>query len=133
MIDPASPRVAMLRQLHLLITPVDQVPAALDASRYRLAIIDGTPANLLALQQHSKELDQFTNGGGWVMLWGVTPEGLATFDQLVGVDHIMRPFRTERVAATASPSPLSAGIVGSDLAMVAKPDTGARQRLFSLR
>jgi hypothetical protein len=103
-IDPASPRLAMLKHLQLAIAPVDDVLPALDASKYRLAIIDATPANLLALQQHQKELDQFTAAGGWVMLWGVTPDGLATFDKLVGVDHIMRPFRMEKVATAATPT-----------------------------
>jgi autotransporter-associated beta strand protein len=123
MIDPASPRMALLKQIHLLVSEVDQVSAALDPARYRVAIIDGTPANLTALQQHAKEIDRFTNAGGWVMLWGVTPEGLPTFNQLVGVDHIMRPFRMERVSASASPSVLSAGIVSSDLAMESQKRT----------
>ena len=51
------------------------------------------------------------------MLWGVTPDGLATFDKLVGVDHIMRPFGMEKVATAAILTPLSAGMVSSDFHM----------------
>ena len=48
----------------------------------------------------------FTDGGGWLMAWGLTPEGLADFNRLVGVEHVLRPFELERVTLPALRDPL---------------------------
>ena len=31
----------------------------------------------------------------YLMLWGLTPEGLADFNKVVGVNHVLRPFKME--------------------------------------
>ncbi len=60
---------------------------------------------------------RFTAAGGWLVAWGVTPESLASFDALVGVDHLIRPFRRERVSLRPVRDSLVAGLCTDDLTM----------------
>ena len=43
------------------------------------------------------------------MLWGLTPEGLANYNKLVGENHVIRPFGMERVTMPAQRDPLLPG------------------------
>jgi beta-galactosidase len=83
----------------------------------RLAIIKATPANLKRLASASANTRAFTESGGWIVLHGVTPEGLADFNRIVGQDHMMRPFRMERVVWPAGRSALTAGLTLTDIVM----------------
>jgi beta-galactosidase len=51
------------------------------------------------------------------MLWDVTEKGLQPFNEIVGVDHVMRPFRMERVSLPAKRDPLLAGLSNRDVAL----------------
>ena len=62
-------------------------------------------------------LQAFTDRGGYVMLCGLTPEGLADFDRLVGFDHAIRPFEMERVTLATPNDPLMAGLTARDVVM----------------
>ena len=82
-----------------------------------IAVVRATPAALHALTQNKAGVDAFTRGGGWLVLNGVTPEGLADYNALVGVDHLIRPFGQEKVTWPAVRSPLTAGLATSAIVM----------------
>ncbi len=50
------------------------------------------------------------------MLWGLTPDGLADYNKIVGMPHVIRPFRMERVTLPAQRDPLLAGLTNRDVA-----------------
>ncbi|MCL1887841.1 MAG: hypothetical protein FWF96_03090, partial [Kiritimatiellaeota bacterium] len=59
----------------------------------------------------------FITAGGSLILCGVTPEGLADYNKIVGVDHVMRPFVRERVTLPALRSRLTAGLTAADITL----------------
>ncbi len=90
-----------------------------------VAVIDASPANLAKLATLRATIQKFTEGGGSLLLHGLTPEGLASYNQIVGVDHQIRPFRRERVALAQPRDPLASGISLSDVVM------SSSERLFA--
>jgi len=82
-----------------------------------IAILDASPACLKALVSVPEKVKSFTDAGGWIVLNNLTPDGLADYDRLVGIHHIIRPFNPEKVTWPKVRNPLSAGISGIDLAM----------------
>ena len=89
-----------------------------------IIVMDATPQTLTALADAKAKVSQFMNLGGWVVLNNVTPDGLASFNTLVGVQHIMRPFRREKVTFAAVRNPLLAGLPAQDIVM------GSGQQIF---
>ena len=51
------------------------------------------------------------------MAWTLTPEGLADFNRLVGVEHLLRPFELERVNLPAVRDPLISGLTTRDVTL----------------
>ncbi len=96
-----DPRSGLFHHLGAEVTPIDNVPTAL-ADPTRVAVIDATPSNLTALAINLPRLRAFTAAGGNVVLWGVTPDGLADFNKIVGVEHLIRPFTMEKVTTVAA-------------------------------
>ncbi len=93
------------------ITPL----AALTAGK--IAVIAASPNHLQTLAQHLDQVNQFTQNGGWIVFNGLTPEGLADYNKLVGWDHIIRPFRRERVTFPPVKNRLTAGLTTGDVAL----------------
>src|SRR6185369_6853360 len=91
--------------------------AALAGAEKHTAIIAATPGNLKALAANLGQVQQFTKGGGWIILHGLTPGGLADYNRIVGVDHLIRPFRRERVTFAPVKNHLTAGLSSSDVAL----------------
>ena len=83
----------------------------------KIAVIAATPENLKSLASSADKVKAFTSGGGWIVLNGLTPEGLADFNKLVGVEHMIRPFRRERVAFPPVKNHLTAGLTSGDVAL----------------
>jgi beta-galactosidase len=75
-----------------------------------LAVIDANPANLATLASNLAKVNAFTQDGGWIILNRLTPDGLSDFNKLVGVNHLIRPFRAEKVTWPAQRNPLTAGL-----------------------
>ena len=67
--------------------------------------------------------------GGWLVLHGLTPDGLADFNQLVGFEHMIRPFRRERVTL----APVRASAAGRASAWATWPSTPRRQSSLASR
>jgi len=116
-IDPNSPRGLLALDCGVDVKPVKDVAEALAGKPSEGVLIDATPANLRQLVQLRKKLDAFTAAGGWVMLWGVEPKGLADFNKLVGVEHVLRPFEMEEIEPLIPCDPLAKGVKRGDLFM----------------
>jgi beta-galactosidase len=80
-------------------------------------IVGATPEALKDLADNLASVKKFTEAGGSLILCGVTPEGLADYNKIVGVDHVMRPFKRERVTLPAVRSRLTAGLSAADVAL----------------
>ncbi|MCW3052812.1 MAG: Beta-galactosidase/beta-glucuronidase, partial [Chthonomonadales bacterium] len=90
---------------------------ALSGAGGKVAVISATPGNLKTLAENQPKVNAFTRAGGWIVLNGLTPEGLADYNRLVGYDHMIRPFRRERVTFSPNRSPLTSGISTGDIVM----------------
>jgi len=97
----------------------DPLPAISDSAgeQKSVAIIAATPPHLRALAANLPAIDRFTKAGGWILLHGLTPEGLREYNKIVGVEHLIRPFRRERVTFAPVRSRLSAGLGSGDVAL----------------
>jgi len=115
-LDAATPKGALVKSLGLKYDTAADPLAALDP-RYGVAVVDATPENLKKLAGALDKVKSYTENGGWVMLWGVTPDGLADYNRIVGYEHIIRPFQMERVVFPASRDPLSSGLTLRDIVM----------------
>jgi len=96
---------------------VDTVAEALQVEMPN-AVIDASPENLKMLVQEQEKLRAFTDAGGWLMLWGLTPDGLAAFNELVGVEHVIRQFATEEVSMPIAKDTLMSGMPHNPRSMV---------------
>ena len=120
-----SLRADLLRNIQLEFKRFDDPLDALDSGR-QIVIVDATPENLGKLEAGKGKVKAFTRDGGWLMLWGVTPEGRRDYNRIVGVDHVMRRFLREKVTLAIPKDPLTAGLSLRDVAM----DTGEAPTRF---
>ena len=81
------------------------------------AVIAATPANLKTLAANLAAVQAFTAGGGAIVLCGLTPEGLADYNRIVGVDHMIRPGARERVTLPPVRDRLTAGLTAGDVVL----------------
>ncbi|MFO7958277.1 MAG: glycoside hydrolase family 2 TIM barrel-domain containing protein [Candidatus Brocadiia bacterium] len=116
----------LLDRIGLAYDLVDDPLSAVTSGWHRVVVVDATPRNLGRLASDPAAVREFTRSGGWLMLWGVTPEGLEDFNTLVGVEHIMRPFRQERVTLRLPADRLASGLSQRDVAMT----TGRKYNRF---
>ena len=70
-----------------------------------------------ARRERRPKCKAYHDAGGWLVLHGLTPDGLADFNRLVGFDHLIRPFRRERVTIAVPRSRLLAGVSLGDVAL----------------
>jgi beta-galactosidase len=82
-----------------------------------IAIVSATPENLRKLAANLPAVRAFNQAGGSLVLHGLTPEGLADYNRIVGVEHLIRPFRQERTTLVAPRDPLTIGITQGDVVM----------------
>jgi len=128
-LDGASPRGRLIEAIGLQYEAVADPVKALAGSRYRVVVADATPANLAALADAPAQVTAFCERGGWLMLWGLEPEGLPHFNKLVGVDHIIRPFRTEEVDLPGDRDRLVEGISPTDVFMESGKWSGGNEEV----
>lgn len=82
-----------------------------------IAVIEATPGSLQTLAANKSKVDTFTKGGGWIVFNNLTPEGLASYNKVVGWNHMIRPFRRERVSFPVKKNPLTAGLSTGDIVL----------------
>ena len=117
-----DPRARLLSEAGVQSTNVDNALAAMRAGSAQIVMADATPVELKSLADNLGIVQPYLQNGGWLVLWGVTPEGLAMYNKLVGVDHIIRPFTCERVMLPEDRDPLLLGLTQHDLAMTTAND-----------
>ncbi len=110
-------RLKLLDTAGLKHTRQGDVLAAVSDPKAEVVIADASPANLARLAAARDKLQAFADRGGYLMLWGLTPEGLADYNKLVGFNHVIRPFRMERVTLAAKRDPLLAGLTARDVVL----------------
>ncbi|MFO7955656.1 MAG: hypothetical protein R6X33_00970 [Candidatus Brocadiia bacterium] len=96
---------------------VNSIEAALDLGAYQVAVIDATEANLATLNGLRDEAQAFQEAGGWILLHGLGPAGIEEFNEFLGTEHMVRPFRMERVTLERPGNELAATLGNRDLAM----------------
>lgn len=115
--DENSPAYRLLADCGLQFDRTADPLAAVKSGKYEIVIFDATPANLAQLAANPAAVKAFTDAGGWLFAWGLTPEGLPHFNRLVGVEHLLRPFELERVTLPPVRDPLLSGITVRDVTM----------------
>jgi beta-galactosidase len=113
--DPQLPKV--LDAISLKYAAAAGPVQAIETAGAKLAVVAASPANLEALADNSGKVRAFTDGGGWIVLAGLTPDGLASYNKIVGFDHMIRPFRREKVMFAMPRSALTAGLTTPDVAL----------------
>jgi len=101
----------------VLMQDVPSVADALDADRVRVAVIEASPAALNTLNGMADKVGAFQAAGSWIMLTGLGPDGIEAFNRLVGADHLLRPFRLERVTLEEADYKLAATLGHRDVAL----------------
>ncbi len=115
-----GPEARLLDSLNL---KYDLVSSPLDTLRGNgIAVVKATSANLRQLAAENAQVQAFCQRGGWLVLWGLTPDGLADYNRIVGHEHVIRPFQMERVLLSIPRDPLTAGLTLRDVVM----DTGEK-------
>jgi beta-galactosidase len=110
-VDPALAKV--LDGINLQYTRATGPLEAL--AKGRIAVVSATPEHLRTLAGNLPAVQAFTESGGRLVLHGLTPDGLAGYNQLVGFEHMIRPFRRERVTFAPLRHPLTAGLSLADV------------------
>ncbi|MCL1888162.1 MAG: hypothetical protein FWF96_04760, partial [Kiritimatiellaeota bacterium] len=87
-------------------------------------ILHATPAALKELADNLDAVKNFITSGNSLVLCGVTPEGLADYNKIVGFEHAIRPFIRERVTLPAMPNRLTSGLTAKDVTFL------SGQRMF---
>ncbi len=107
----------LLKDLGLKGRRVDDVLQAIDSNPGGVVVARGSKENLSRLAGAMDSLAKFKQQGGWLVLLGVGPDGLAQFNKLVGVEHIMRPYTREAVSVVLPRRALAMGVSLGDLVM----------------
>jgi len=106
-----------VRETGALMRSVGSVREALDPEKFQVALIHATEANLKALTDLGDRARAFQKAGGWIVLNGLGPDGIQEFNKLVGIDHMIRPFRMERVTLESANHPLAATLGNRDVTL----------------
>ena len=91
---------------------------ALATKGAKIALIGASAANLRTLAANLPKVEAFTRAGGWLVFHGLTPDGLADYNKIVGFDHMIRPGRRERVTFPPTKNPLTSGITLGDVVLL---------------
>lgn len=119
--DPSTPAAKMLDSVSLsAVQAADPLDAL--AMNKGITIIDANPANLKKMAASVEKVRAYCENGGWIMLMGLTPEGLADYNRIVGFNHVIRPFQMERVVFSSPRDPLTSGLTLRDMVL----DTGKK-------
>ncbi len=124
--DTATPAGKALAGMGMSFTPSPDPMKAI-ASGAEIVVVQATPANMRALADNAPAVKAFAEKGAWIMIMGVAPETLADFNKIAGTDHLLRPFRQEKVVFAPSRDPLTAGLGLQDVVM----SSGQRIQIFN--
>ena len=106
-----------LRETGVQAEQVGSVRGALNPEEFKVAVIHASRSNLKVLNGMTSRVKRFQQAGGWIMLAGLTPAGIDEYNRLLGTDHLIRPFRMERVTLERPGYPLAATMGNRDVTM----------------
>ncbi|HIE51462.1 MAG TPA: hypothetical protein EYP85_06855 [Armatimonadetes bacterium] len=109
--------VNKVRATGVLMEVVTSLQEALNPAKYKVALVHASARNLRALNALKAPALAFQEAGGWIMLLGLDQHGIDQFNAFLGTDHLIRPFRIERVTLERPDFPLAATLGNSDLSM----------------
>jgi beta-galactosidase len=115
--DPSTQFAQALDVIGLSHTRSDNVLSVLDNKKAGLVLIDATPANLKVLADNLLKVKTYNEAGGMILFNGLTPDGLADYNKIVGFEHMIRPFWREKVSFPAQRHPLTAGLTTGDIVL----------------
>jgi beta-galactosidase len=115
-VTDAPKLAAILDGIGLKYTAVDSPIKAMTEVN-ATAVIPATPANLKMLADNLGSVKMFNANGGWIIFHGLTPDGIADYNKIVGVEHLIRPFMREKVTFSSVRNPLTAGLTLPDVAL----------------
>ena len=113
-VGPHDSWMAWLEDLGLDLRQVADPMEAFEGEPH-VTLLPADKATLTWLVSNAKTLRGFTEKGGWLMLSGLTPDGLDAFNTLVGLHQRIRPFHAEAVRLADPENPLVMGITDRDL------------------
>ena len=125
--EMATPAGKALDGMGMSFTPASDPLKAITSGASEIVVVQASKNSLRQLAENLAAVKSFTDKGGWIMIMGITPETLADFDKIVGVNHILRPFRQEKVLFASSRDPLTAGLGLQDVVM----SSGERIQIFN--
>ena len=110
-------RLKLLDRAGLKYSHNQNVIDAVKDSKNEIVIADASVGKLKQLAISMSDVDAFVGRGGQIMLWGLSEKGLADFNRIVGFNHVLRPFKMERVTLPAKRDPLLAGLTSRDVVL----------------
>ena len=114
-LTPNSPLAKAVDSIGLQYKPGQNLLASLTSG---IVIVEATPSNLKLLAENKPKLDAFFGTGGTLVVSNLTPEGLADYNRIVGVNHQIRPFRREKTALSLPRHPLASGLSLGDITIL---------------
>ncbi|MGQ9697013.1 MAG: glycosyl hydrolase 2 galactose-binding domain-containing protein [Armatimonadota bacterium] len=97
-VAPQNPKIAQfVRSLGCKVREAGDLGGIGNLPFGTVLIVHASRTNMEALLSRREEVGRFVNAGGWVMLWGLEPDGLAAYNELLGTKHHIREFRVEAV------------------------------------
>ncbi len=115
--DANRPVGRLFADMGLSYTASESPLQALRDPAKEIVVVEATEERLQELADNLELVRAFNERGGWLMIMGVTPDSLPHFNELVGYNHLIRPFRMERVQFPAVRDPLTAGLSLRDVVM----------------
>jgi len=113
-----------IEAIGLQYSQADDPLAVIREGSKKIVLASATPEYLKSLAGNLPVLQRYWQNGGTLVLCGLTPDGLADYNRIVGLDHVMRPFKRERVSFPAVRNPLTAGLTVGDIVLL------SGQRIF---
>ena len=109
-----KPLGEFLLETELKITWEQDIAVALKTAADVL-VVEAKPSFVNYLAMHPDEVNTFFNQGGWIMLSGLTTNGLPGFNQLVGGKYTLRDYTAEWTVLDHRDDPLLLGISDRDV------------------
>ena len=115
-LDESSARFELLKECGLRHTAGGDLVEMLQTGRDNVILCEAGPDNLDVLLTHREAVDALADAGGWLLLWGLTPDGLERFNRLVGSEHMIRPFELEKSGFPEKRDALTDGLTEGQVA-----------------
>ncbi|MGE5557997.1 MAG: glycoside hydrolase family 2 TIM barrel-domain containing protein [Bacillota bacterium] len=121
--------VAFMNNLDCDLVELEKLEKGLNIKTTPILIVSASKQGLRALSANKGAADKYVKAGGWIILWGLEPDGLDLYNNLLSTKHILREFRVEAVKPIRDK--LMVGVDSSDVYMftneVIAPWSGLRR------